>query len=76
MPRDEGGIEGVTYPLVADTNKTISADCNVLVGEYGDLMVDALQRFEENGELCPMDREKGADAMEANHESTAAYLAK
>ena len=121
VPRDEGGIEGVTYPLVADTNKTISADYGVLVGEYGfdeygDLMVegeliayrdlflidkesivqhqlvnnlplgrsikeairmvDALQHFEENGEVCPMDWEKGAKGMEANHESTAAYLAK
>lgn len=121
VPRDKGGIGGVTYPLVADTNKTISADYDVLVGEYGfdeygDLMVegeliayrglflidkegivqhqlvnnlplgrsikeairmvDALQHFEENGEVCPMDWEKGADAMEATHESTAAYLAK
>lgn len=45
MPRDKGGIEGATYPVVADTNKTISADYNVLVGEYGfdkygDLMVE------------------------------------
>jgi peroxiredoxin (alkyl hydroperoxide reductase subunit C) len=39
-------------------------------------MVDALQHFEENGEVCPMDWEKGADAMQANHESTAEYLAK
>jgi peroxiredoxin (alkyl hydroperoxide reductase subunit C) len=121
VPREKGGIGGVTYPLVADTNKTISADYDVLVGdygfdEYGDLMVegeliayrglflidkegivqhqlvnnlplgrsikeairmvDALQHFEENGEVCPMDWEKGSDAMEANHDSTAAYLAK
>ena len=121
VPRNKGGIEGVTYPLVADTNKTISAAYDVLVGdfgfdEYGELeaegeliayrglflmdkegivqhqlvnnlplgrsikealrMVDALQHFEENGEVCPMDWEVGADAMEANHESTAAYLAK
>ena len=39
-------------------------------------MVDALQHFEENGAVCPMDWEKGAEGMEANHESTAAYLAK
>ena len=39
-------------------------------------MVDALQHFEENGEVCPMDWEKGSSAMEATHESTAAYLAK
>ncbi len=29
-----GGIKGVTYPLVADTNKTISENYDVLVGEY------------------------------------------
>lgn len=121
VPRDKGGIGGVTYPLVADTNKTISAAYDVLVGDYklgedgsldadGELvayrglflidkegivqhqlvnnlplgrsikealrMVDALQHFEENGEVCPMDWEKGSEAMEANHESTSAYLAK
>jgi len=121
VPRDKGGIAGIEYPLVADTNKTISAAYDVLVGdydldEYGDLvadgelvayrglflidrdgivqhqlvnnlplgrsikeairMVDALQHFEENGEVCPMDWVKGGEAMEATHESTAAYLAK
>jgi peroxiredoxin (alkyl hydroperoxide reductase subunit C) len=121
VPRAKGGIEGVTYPLVADTNKTISAAYDVLVGnydldEFGELyaegeliayrglflidkdgivqhqlvnnlplgrsikeavrMVDALQHFEENGEVCPMDWELGDEAMHANHESTAAYLAK
>ena len=39
-------------------------------------MVDALQHFEEHGEVCPMDWTLGSDAMEANHESTSAYLAK
>ena len=121
VPRNQGGIQGVTYPLVADTNKTISDDYDVLVGEYviddngdarveGELIayrglflidkdgivqhqlvntlplgrsikeairvVDALQHFEQHGEVCPMDWEKGAEAMEATHESTAAYLAK
>lgn len=33
-PLNKGGIEGVTYPLVADTNKTISEDYDVLAGEY------------------------------------------
>lgn len=121
VPREKGGIGGVTYPLVADTNKTISADYDVLVGDYeidefGDVvvegeliayrglflidkdgivqhqlvnnlplgrsikeairMVDALQHFEAFGEVCPMDWEKGAEAMQATHESTADYLAK
>ena len=33
VPKDKGGIGGVTYPIVADTNKTISAAYDVLVGE-------------------------------------------
>lgn len=34
-PKAQGGIEGVTYPLVADINKTISADYDVLVEGAG-----------------------------------------
>ena len=34
MPKDEGGIKGITYPIVADTNKTISDAFDVLLGEY------------------------------------------
>ncbi len=34
-PKKNGGIEGVTYPLVADTSKTIAANFGVLAGEYG-----------------------------------------
>ena len=34
MPKNKGGIEGVKYPLVADTNKTISANYDVLVGSW------------------------------------------
>ena len=30
-PRKEGGIQGVSFPLVSDLNKTISADYNVLL---------------------------------------------
>lgn len=121
VPKDQGGIKGVTYPLVADTNKTISDAYDVLAGEYdvdedgeltvqGELiayrglflidkegivqhqlinnlplgrnvneairMVDALQHFEEHGEVCPINWEKGKDAMQATHEGTASYLAK
>ncbi len=120
-PKNKGGIEGVTYPIVADTNKTISNDYDVLAGEYmededGDLVVegemvayrglflidtdgvvrhqvvndmplgrsikeiirviDALQHFEENGEVCPMDWQKGDDAMTARHDGVAEYLSK
>ena len=34
MPKDEGGIQGVTYPIVADTNKTIATAYDVLDGHY------------------------------------------
>ncbi|MFW5887055.1 MAG: peroxiredoxin [Bacteroidota bacterium] len=37
-------------------------------------MVDALQFFEENGEVCPADWHKGKKAMKADQESVAAYL--
>lgn len=117
-PKNKGGIQGVTYPLVADTNKTISRDYGVLAGiDYdedgfeihtGDQvayrglvlidkkgivrhylvndmplgrnvdevlrMVDALQHFEKNGEVCPANWMKGKEAMQANHEGVSHYL--
>lgn len=120
-PRKQGGIEGVEYPIVADTNKTIASAYDVLTGDYdidvegnlvasGELvayrglflidkegvvrhqivndlplgrsiaeairMVDALQHFEQHGEVCPMNWEKGKEAMNATHEGVAAYLGK
>lgn len=39
-------------------------------------MVDALQFFEENGEVCPANWSKGSEGMKANHEGVAYYLAK
>jgi peroxiredoxin (alkyl hydroperoxide reductase subunit C) len=120
-PRKQGGIQGVTYPLVADINKTISEDYDVLAGEYvadedgnvevsGELVayrglflidkagivrhqvvndmplgrsireclrvVDALQHFEQHGEVCPMDWEKGDDAMTPDHAGVSGYLSK
>ena len=38
-------------------------------------MVDALQYFEENGEVCPADWKPGDDAMEATADGVADYLA-
>lgn len=121
MTKAQGGIQGVTYPIVADTSKTISDAYGVLAGDYdyddeGNLvasgpmiayrglflidkrgivmhqvvnmfplgrsvdealrMVDALQFFEENGEVCPADWQKGADGLKATHEGIASYLAK
>lgn len=34
VEKSNGGIKGVKYPIVADTNKTISDAYGVLVGEY------------------------------------------
>jgi peroxiredoxin (alkyl hydroperoxide reductase subunit C) len=48
VPKDQGGIQGVTYPLVADTNKTISTAYDVLAGEYD---VDEEGNLIANGEL-------------------------
>lgn len=120
LEKEKGGIKGITYPLVADTNKTISSNYDVLAGDYyyneddqlaanGELiayrglflidpngvvrhqlvndlplgrnvdealrMVDALQFFEENGEVCPANWSKGKEAMKATHDGVADYLA-
>ena len=120
-PKDHGGIEGVTYPLVADLDKTVSYNYGVLAGDYyqeedGTLsfegspvayrglflldkqgvvrhelvndmplgrnvdealrMVDALQHFENKGEVCPADWEEGKEAIEETHESVSEYLSK
>jgi len=37
-------------------------------------MVDALQFFEENGEVCPADWHRGEEAMEATFDGVANYL--
>ena len=42
LSKDQGGIQGITYPVVADTNKTISANYDVLAGSY---------YYDENDEL-------------------------
>lgn len=120
LSKDNGGIQGVKYPIVADVDKTISDAFGVLAGEYeydenGSLrangpmiayrglflidkegmvhhetinnfplgrnvdetlrMVDALQYFEENGEVCPANWEKGSKGMEATHKGVSDYLA-
>lgn len=119
--RNNGGIKGVKYPLVADLSKTIAENFDVLAGEYdyneddeleftgaavayrglflidkqgvvrhqvvNDLplgrsvdealrMVDALQFFEENGEVCPANWQKGDKGMKATSEGVADYVGK
>lgn len=39
-------------------------------------MVDALQFFEEHGEVCPANWKPGDEAMSATHDGVAAYLGK
>lgn len=34
MDKKDGGIKGITYPIVADTNKTISYNYDVLAGNW------------------------------------------
>ena len=48
MSKEEGGIKGVTYPIVADTNKTISKNYDVLAGDF---YYDDNDELQAEGEL-------------------------
>jgi peroxiredoxin (alkyl hydroperoxide reductase subunit C) len=48
LSKDQGGINGVTYPVVADTNKTISANFDVLAGSY---YYDEDEELQADGEM-------------------------
>ncbi len=48
LSKKEGGIKGVTYPIVADTNKTISANFDVLAGNY---FFDENEEMQAEGEM-------------------------
>ncbi|AOW19942.1 peroxiredoxin [Urechidicola croceus] len=122
-PKDNGGIEGVTYPLIADTTRNLSNILGILdieeetfneeyntvhiegsnvtyratylidedgkvfhesvndmplgrnVNEYLRL-IDAYAHVQEKGEVCPANWEEGKEAMSADRNSTAEYLAK
>lgn len=121
LDKKAGGIKGITYPVVADTTKTISLNFDTLSGDYdvdengqliatgpmiafrglflidkegvvrhsliNDLplgrsvdealrMLDALQYFEEKGEVCPANWSKGKEGMVADHKGVASYLSK
>ncbi len=47
-PKNKGGIQGVSYPLVADINKTISEAFDVLAGEE---TIDEDGNYSINGEM-------------------------
>ncbi|TWT87580.1 putative peroxiredoxin [Pseudobythopirellula maris] len=94
QPRSQGGIGPIEYPLVADLNKKIAADYDVLIDGgvalrglflvdkegvvrhqvVNDLplgrsvdealrMVQALQYFEQNGEVCPANWKEGSNTI-------------
>jgi peroxiredoxin (alkyl hydroperoxide reductase subunit C) len=119
-PKDNGGIEGVTYPIVSDSNRNLSALLDILDGkmnaEHDDYLiqgdnvsyratyiidetgmvvheginhmpigrnvheflriVDAYTHVQTHGEVCPANWEEGKDAMNANRDGVANYLAK
>ncbi|MEX0273078.1 MAG: peroxiredoxin [Flavobacteriaceae bacterium] len=120
--KDNGGIEGVTYPILADSNRNLATVLGILdvteerydeeleavlvegdsvpyratylideegtvfhesinhmplgrnVGEYLRL-IDAYAHVQEKGEVCPANWEEGKEAMNANREGVAQYLA-
>ena len=118
-PKNIGGAQGITFPLVSDLSKTIAENYDVLAGYYeyneegemefhGDAvsyrglflidkqgvvrhqvvndlplgrsisetlrMVDALQHFEEYGEMCPAEWKAGDDAIEPTAAGIAKYM--
>ena len=121
-PKDNGGIEGVSYPLVADSNRNLAAVLDILnateqqydensgvvllegdnvtyratylIDEEGTVfheginhmplgrnvqefirLIDAYSHVQKNGEVCPANWEEGKDAMSANRDGVANYLA-
>lgn len=121
-PKDNGGIEGVTYPILADTTRNLSNFLDILdiesssydedlesvilegsnvayratflIDEQGKVfhesvndmplgrnvneylrLIDAYAHVQEFGEVCPANWEEGKDAMKANHDGVANYLA-
>ncbi len=106
MPRADGGLGNVSYPIVADTTKTISTAYGVLNEEAGvayrglflidetgtvrhmlvnDMplgrsvdealrMIDALQFFQNNGEVCPANWTQGAATIKANPKDAKVYF--
>lgn len=121
--KDNGGIEGVTYPILADTTRNLSNILGILdiesteyseeldtvlvngsnvtyratylIDETGKIfhesvndmplgrnvnefirLIDAYAHVQTHGEVCPANWEEGKDAMSADRNSTAEYLAK
>jgi peroxiredoxin (alkyl hydroperoxide reductase subunit C) len=120
--KDDGGIEGVTYPILADTNRNLSNILGILdiqsetyneetdsiiyegdnvtyratylIDEEGTVfheginhmpvgrnvneylrLIDAYAHVQTHGEVCPANWEEGKEAMKANRDGVAEYLA-
>lgn len=105
-PKEKGGIQGVTYPIVSDLTKEISKEFDVLKEDEGiayrglflidkqgmirhmivnDLplgrsideairMLDALQFFEANGEVCPANWSQGEKSMAPTQDGLHQYF--
>ncbi|ANH61459.1 peroxiredoxin [Dokdonia donghaensis] len=120
--KDNGGIEGVTYPILADSNRNLANQLGILdvtnerfdeetgtvlvdgdnvtyratylIDEEGTVfhegvnhmplgrnvseflrLVDAYTHVQEKGEVCPANWEDGKEAMNANRDGVASYLA-
>ena len=61
---------------VCQTFRTVAARNFAESGQCFQQSVDALQHFEQHGEVCPMDWEKGDDAMVPDHAGVSGYLSK
>jgi len=48
VPKNKGGIQGVTYPIVADVTKTVAINYGVLAGHY-DYNEEGMMVFEGEG---------------------------
>jgi len=120
--KDNGGIEGVTYSILADSNRNLSSRLGILditnetydeetgaiqvegdnvtyratylIDEEGTVfhegvnhmplgrnvkeflrLIDAYTHVQEKGEVCPANWEEGEDAMHADRDGVASYLA-
>ncbi len=104
-PREKGGIGQIQYPLLADLNKQIAADYDVLLEggvalrglflidkegivrhqvvndlplgrsvEEALRMVEALQYFEKNGEVCPANWKEGARTIKPTIDESKSFF--
>lgn len=120
-PKNQGGIQGVTYPLLADSNRNLANVLDILdtnevfdedydnyliegdsvtyratylIDETGKIfhesindmplgrnvseflrLIDAYAHVQQYGEVCPANWQEGKDAMNANRDGVANYLA-